>query len=614
MDKWNWYSGQTVMDTHMDDAFENVWLGERNLRIGHSLSQALAAATPNPTRYGGILSGGVVTRKGVETKTIEVTDLVAIDQLGRRITLGGTAEILLSHAGEVDNTEIGDLTPTIWSGGAITVPVGEERWLSLWVGYAELLSDAKTDIAGNPVFFQVDESFLFKVELGASAAPKAVDRAALVDGWVLLDDILIEEVGGDYQIKTVGVDCICGTNEELDVIVYGPDDVPALSGRRSDWLVCEDVTNFPQAREATNQVYSLRQGSPRDAISNLLQTLQRQVYAAGPPISPVGTQIIGSRAQAGAGLTAVAEAASSLPVGALDEQLLYLLDEINKRLGRGGGSIIPPAANWGVIFNPTSLDSDHTLQVLMANVAGLIQGRKLLGGLYGHDIEPARFRDHFLTYMAGDLPLGGADPAIPWMVNGSDAGTFALEILDAIGGVAQLQTGNTPAINENVWMRHMNGASPCFPWSCGASPWCIWQLRLRVASIAEVKFNIGMYEDAPAVAGVSALHIYFDSSVDNQLRAIGQDQAGAPGTPVVLLNPLDTNWHTIRYAARGVDAWLIQIDNNAWVSMDTGAGNFNTTGYVFGAYLETLAAATEKTLDFDVVDIAAGSLNADEAY
>ena len=609
MDRYNWYSGMIVSDTHMDTAFSNVWAGEKMLRIGHGLSQALAAGAPTALRHGGILNGGIVTRSGVLTKTVEVTDLKAIDELGRFITLGGTATIALSHTGSVANSEIGYLTPLTWNGAAISVPAGEERWLSLWVGYAELLSDSHNDISGTPVYLQVDESFLFKVEIGAASAAPATDRSALIDGWVLLTDILIEENGGDYRIKTVGSDAICGSNEDLDVIGYGLDDVAALPGRRSDWVTAEDSTNYPQARSGGDQIYSLRAGTPRAALEDIVQTLQRQVRAAGPPIEPVGTEIIGARAQAGAGLGLAIEAAASLPVGSLDEQLLYVLNQINEKLGRGGGVLDPPATADGIIATPTTLSHDKALICIKGSVAGAIVDRVKNGTKYGHQIAPPRFLDHFLWYQ-DIITMAGVDKAVPWFGTTNDDGEIV--ILNEVGGIAQLQTGSgSAAIGEFTTMSHQLGPIvSARPWSCGASPFCIATIRFKAPSVADVRFRFGFYSDGPSSFTADALNIEFDSSVDANLHAIGYDSAHAAGTDVAILTPLDTNYHTVRIVAISTSAWAVQLDGGAWLDINAGGANFAAVGYTFGMYVETLVNA-EKTLSVDLVDIEAGALDAD---
>lgn len=322
MHRFNSYHGQTVLESELDAMFDDCENAEHDLATDLQHAQADFSASPDATVYGGILGGLVITGTPGDDH-VHVSAGVARDEQGRRINFPTAGTVKITNVG---SSPVGDPTDALCAGASITsIGAGNYVVASLWIAYGELLTNPKTDLLGATVYYDIAESFSFEIQIvGAYANPPAAPpaRAPLADGKVLLADIILLNSAGNIIVSAL-VPAVCVKDEDWDTL--GGNYI-SLAGRRSDWLALDQGADFPQHNAKSVEV---RTGSARAALYDIVKKLQ--VQAA----NPAGASLVGARAQTGtAGYGGGRRA--DLPVGSIDTQLLYLLNEINKKIGRVG--------------------------------------------------------------------------------------------------------------------------------------------------------------------------------------------------------------------------------------------------------------------------------------
>jgi len=536
VDKHNYFYEQLVVDSDLDDIYADAESMERDgIATPHGLCQAPAAGSPGPTRFGGILSGLVVTRTGA--KSLQVSAGQARDSAGRLITVP-LSTIDITNLGD---TTVGDSTNALGGGAAVAIGGGLEAWLSVYAMYGELGTDARTDGLGVPVNFRVSESFCFHLALGTPAAAPAVLRAALADGYVLLADVLLDESEEIVRIDPGGglQPVICGTDAEFD---YFPA-YAALTGRRSDWLTCEDSSNHPLLATAGAPI---RAATPREAIDLALRRLQSTT-------TPAGSQLLGGRAMGG---TEAYEfyTAKSLPSGTIDAQLYFLLQELNKKLSNGGNlqqpfyddffyvaELVDPLdwPSWGLITENNTAAQPNQLEQEPYGVVSL------------------------LTDSNTDDTAG--------LIQGGDSQLTVDEL------------GND-----------------CFyAWPLGSTQvQATFRFRINSAlADAVVQLGFGRCDiNVKAICAVAEI----DGAAGGTVRARVLNSAGAGGALGASVGSIVSGaWHTVRVTVTSDTQAEISLDGGAAQAAALGAGAFHAAGALF-ARVKTLANATA-SLSLDCV-------------
>lgn len=228
MNTQNWYTGQTVIESEMDQVYTDAASAEKSLAKEAGVHQPSAALAG---QQGGISSGLVVTR--VSDTVVQVSAGTARDSQGRRISLPSAATVSLTAVGDTDE---GDLTDATGDGTAVAITAGKEAWISLFLVYDETLSQPKVDDLGQNLMYRTVESFHFFLGIGAEApSGTATALTALSADKILLADILLDDAEAIRQIDPGSgtADAICGSSADFNAIGYGLDDTPALAGRRS---------------------------------------------------------------------------------------------------------------------------------------------------------------------------------------------------------------------------------------------------------------------------------------------------------------------------------------------------------------------------------------------
>jgi hypothetical protein len=539
MNKQDWYLGQLVSEADMDLIYTDVEAIVESLASNANLGQGSTALAH---RYGGILSGLVVTR--ATDTSVDVTAGAAIDGDGKQIVIPASTVSLV----RLGSTEEGDSDAALGDGSltADSISAGE-AWLSLYVAFDVNLSNKVFDSLDAEVWNRQTDSFHFELLIGADAAAPASSRANLDTTRVLLCDILLDNDGYIRQIS--GNYAICNSSKDFNVIGYGLEDTAALFGRRSDWIAIDaDGVNFILLQEAydssqnhNHAYHNIRAGSAREAIAAFVE-----LYATeGTASKAGGSEIIGGRPITKTLNLDPGTRPSNIdmPSGSIHDQLEALYDFVKKLMWRGGdvmegdfdlngalnasgactlasggnAMLIDSSGNVR-IQGTTQLDADVTcngnLSVVQKNlsVSGALwfapkiadgpaethaqslsirggsmveQWRQLACGLF---IAPNVLYETFpeVGIAAGFNDrwqvISGGSPASPFIDPGSSNGGDPSAYTRVGGGTQVIRTSTVSA--EYQRLRSLS------KWVIGNKPFLLAQLRLRGATWAEMNDEI----------------------------------------------------------------------------------------------------------------------------
>jgi hypothetical protein len=204
VDLFNWFFKQPVTEGEMDAAFDKAQEADLSIMSDQGL-------------VGVMLNGDVAEHFPVPDLTVDIScPLTAYDQEGQRIFVTGTAGV-----------ETIDVSTDSNSVSTSVVTPGNEKIVSVFVQFARVLSNTRTDGNGNPVDFEVDEGFEFIVVQGAEAAPPATPPALLPDALLLGDitrtngqtqifdaDIDMSRKESTFRLSTADFEIFTGTQEE----------------------------------------------------------------------------------------------------------------------------------------------------------------------------------------------------------------------------------------------------------------------------------------------------------------------------------------------------------------------------------------------------------------
>lgn len=286
MHRFNAYHGQTVLESQLDAMFDDCENAERNLAIDGHVRQVPSTDTPDPSNYGGILAGLVVTASPGDDH-VHVALGTARDYLGKRIDLATAATVLMLNTGA---TTVGDSTDATGDAGAIVGSCSAGKYIiaSLFIVYDEVLSDPKVDALGATIQYDIAESFKFDIQIGASfthanviAVPptETPARAALASNKVLLADILLTNSAGAMQVVAI---CTCDADWD-----YLTGNYATLAGRRASWFSASPALEFSHT-DLENLVGGTdtdiaRGNSAREALYALAKKVRSQAVVASRP-------------------------------------------------------------------------------------------------------------------------------------------------------------------------------------------------------------------------------------------------------------------------------------------------------------------------------------------
>lgn len=254
MDLFNWFFRQPVTEGEMDDAFDKAQEADLNMMSDQGL-------------VGVMLGGDVAEHFPTPDLTVDIAaPVAAYDQEGQRIFVPGTAGVE-----NIDVSVDSNLVST-----SVVTP-GNEKIVSVFVQFARVLSNTRSDGNGNPVAFEVDEGAEFIVVQGAESAPPATPPSLLADALLLGDitrtngqtqifdaDIDLSRKQETFRLTTADFEIFTGTQEEAlqqmlqelqnhvdqvgvahsaDSIDYDPNALPIPAG----WSAVDASTNVQDA-------------------------------------------------------------------------------------------------------------------------------------------------------------------------------------------------------------------------------------------------------------------------------------------------------------------------------------------------------------------------------
>ena len=413
----DFYFRQRVTEAELDLAFDQ-------------LEQADRALASDIGVYG-IISGAVpVPHSPVANLSIDLTAPArAYDRAGQRIAFG--AGVTVDCSTDLNGVPTTVLTP------------GNERWVGVFLRFARLLSDPRTDGNSQQVYFRRDEHFELVVRQAPDAAAGAAPRVGLPDAELLVCDVRIAH--GQTQILAGDIDT---TRRQAFIFAQGD----AVAVETSSWATLAPAVDTVQAsfdavddelnghftgatrRHAASDVDftapaeiagSTVQAALSDLVSRLVSAsgvsggdFVRNASLIGTPYA-LGAGTIRSHVQsllgwlnAHVGAAAGAHAASAISAAvhgwvtgtSVQAQLQEVVSELTSTLVTKGGARIGQPALAG---SPYAL--------ALGTVASQLQS--LLGSLNSH----AAGTDHDSRYWRRTETVNNADT-----VDGQHAAAFAL--------------------------------------------------------------------------------------------------------------------------------------------------------------------------------------------
>ncbi len=225
MDKRVYYFKELVADPVLND--------------GQDFAEAAINSLNKDAAQEGIFQGGVTAEATVPDFTVDVaTQLIAYDQQGRRILMPGSG-----GSQNVDLTNDSDSNPT-------QPPTGQFRWVSLFILYATVGSEPKTDGNGDVIQTLVQDTFELLIVNGALAGTEgAAVKPTLLANGLLITDVIRRDAATQtaildadidqtrtqytYSLSTSGLSIIAGTQKAalqamLDELQTHLDDATAV--------------------------------------------------------------------------------------------------------------------------------------------------------------------------------------------------------------------------------------------------------------------------------------------------------------------------------------------------------------------------------------------------
>lgn len=220
MNRKNFYFKQKVKESELDAAFDDVDSAIKSFLRSFG--------------YVGIAKGAVVTENSPTNLTVVAS--------GPAIVYDQNQNHIEWFPNQVINCALDE------NGAATTVAgVGNEKWLSIFAKFEEVLSDPRTDGNGATVYFERDESFALHVAQGAEAGAGLAVRPPLRGDEILLADVKI--VQGQTAIVNANIST---TRSEVVYILAGTPLSVSARGLEDVLQAMLDKVNLGGALNASN--------------------------------------------------------------------------------------------------------------------------------------------------------------------------------------------------------------------------------------------------------------------------------------------------------------------------------------------------------------------------
>jgi hypothetical protein len=300
----DFFHRQRVTEAELDEAFTLLEQADRDLASDVGIH--------------GVISGAVVVpHSPVPDLTVDLTAPGrAYDRLGRRVFVAAGQTVDVSRDVNGLPTEV--------------VQAGQERWIGVYLRFARLMSDPRTDGNGQVVFWRRDEHFELVVRQGTAAPSGQAQRPPLAADELLLADI--KRKFGQTAISAGDID-----TARRQVFILAPaENISVVSGQ---WDVVEpDQLNVQSALDAVDGViFDHFEGNYRHGGSDIIVTghgflTATTVQGQLDQVSDVLGASTGTAGAARIGADAVSGTPNSLAAGTVDAQLSTLNTNHNSHL------------------------------------------------------------------------------------------------------------------------------------------------------------------------------------------------------------------------------------------------------------------------------------------
>lgn len=356
MHRVDYYFRQKVTEAELDKGFDYTEQAIWNLALDPDLV--------------GIMSGLTVAQQGVPNMTVAIAAGVAYDQLGRRLRVPAPQN--LNCAVDYNNVAT-----------AVAAP-GNEKWLSVFLGFKRDLSDPRTDGNSLPVYFERAESFELRVVQGAEAAAGAATRPALDSGRLLLADVKLAH----NQTSVVTANLSTTRRQDVFVVAGSPRALAkgTMKGALTDLLGWYNAHVAGSDKHAAAHVDYAGGGAWKDGTTNPATSVELQLdKIVADLVHANGAKRIGQAA-----LPALADA-TVIDEGSLGENLRVLVDYLGDATGH---ALIGADAVAGVptSLSPGTLASQIDALLSAVNARGYRVFRHdfaLGGGMVEYDVTHA---------------------------------------------------------------------------------------------------------------------------------------------------------------------------------------------------------------------------------
>ena len=306
MDRVRWHYDQLVQDAEMNLAFDQVEEADRRFASDVGVF--------------GIINGAVaVPHQPVADLTVDVTAPGrAYDRHGRRLFVGGPTTVEISIDASGAPTEV--------------TTAGNERWVSLFLRFARIEYDPRTDGNSQVVHFRRDEAADVVVVQGPEGAAGTAPRPPIDPDMVLVCDV--RRRPGQTAIVAADID----TSRRQTFVLSAADAIAAQPGA---WQTLQPAAPTVQASldavdgELTGHVAGASHRHRADHVD-----VTPPAFLTGSNVQAVLAELVdalastaqGTPGAARVGADAVATSPAGLAAGTVDAQLQQLVGHHNAHL------------------------------------------------------------------------------------------------------------------------------------------------------------------------------------------------------------------------------------------------------------------------------------------
>lgn len=308
----NYYFRQRVTEAELDLGFELLEQADRDLAADLKIYGVVSGAVPAP-------------HSPVPDLSVDLTAPArAYDNLGQRLFFGTGQTVDCS-------VDLSGIPTEVFTAGS-------ERWLAIFLRFARLLSDPRTDGNSQQVFFRRDESFELVVRQAPEGPAGLAPKAALQADEILLCDV--RRRPGQTQIVAADLDL---SRRQAFVFVQGS----SIGVSPSLWSVLAPLVPTVQStldevdaelRDHFTATARRHTAAAVDYVPHSFVAATTVQAAIDEMLDDLATAATASPGASRIGADAVPGTPNALPAASVDAQLSSLLGFLNAHLSAVSGA------------------------------------------------------------------------------------------------------------------------------------------------------------------------------------------------------------------------------------------------------------------------------------